>query len=749
MQRDANGKGGWKPAGALPALLAILVGTGPLSARELGPCAGHFSLRNPAPLAKPTAKSPRPLPAPANRMEALVRISSGFLPSSVEYLGWRMLDRQGGIATLEGDAVTYPLLAGVPGILQADRNRTSHAHLDQARKSSRVDEILAWGPTAVSRDRGYSGKGVLVGVVDQDFDTHHPAFLDAGGATRFVGLWDMAAPKAAGSPVGEIRMGKAVSADPFFGNDSNETHGTQVMSIAAGSPASLPYFGPAPEATLIGAKLDYAREGRFIYAIEWMFRVADSLKIPCVINLSYGSHDGPHDGTSTFDQFLDSITGPGRIVVGSAGNDSIHARLDLSPGDTLGTFARPEEFTPTYFKSSLEAWGEKGKPFRYQILVVDTLTGAYLSSEVFQRSDSVSYIWLPEKKIPLKGLDGSGADSLVISLWVDSADLRNQRPDINVTARTSNGRYRVGLRFLGTGALHVWNANSMPLTASGFRGFVSGDASHSIGETGGTAKSIISVGAYTTRTSWKDFSGILHDWEDIIGPMGKLAGFSSRGPTLDGRIKPDICAPGNRIVGAVSGAYQMGIPVDVLEQAYTVLWPNTTEWGGRFKVNYGTSFSAPLVAGVVALMLESQPRLTPRQVKEILQETAYQDSAMGTLILPDNSWGPGKLDAAAAVKKASQIKPPIPVALADDDRLVDPIRARLGGNRLIVTGLAGPSAGGAAVTAELRDLAGRKVAELRQIRGGEFSLPTRLKAGLHVAVVRTPRATLAFRLVLP
>jgi subtilisin-like proprotein convertase family protein len=101
---------------------------------------------------------------------------------------------------------------------------------------------------------------------------------------------------------------------------------------------------------------------------------------------------------------------------------------------------------------------------------------------------------------------------------------------------------------------------------------------------------------------------------------GQIASFSSPGPTFDGRIKPDVAALG---VGAFVASYYDD---------------------GSYQYTNGTSFAAPLVAGVAALLLERVPQLTPLEVREAIRETASRADA------PDNDYGWGVVDALAAIQ---------------------------------------------------------------------------------------------------
>src|SRR5690606_27256550 len=98
-------------------------------------------------------------------------------------------------------------------------------------------------------------------------------------------------------------------------------------------------------------------------------------------------------------------------------------------------------------------------------------------------------------------------------------------------------------------------------------------------------------------SSWR-IIGTPADGDSVIAvgaatPDSARASFSSVGPTADGRIKPDVSGMGVAVVVAVpSGGYVTGS---------------------------GTSFSSPMVAGVVAQMLQVNPALSPVEVREILR----------------------------------------------------------------------------------------------------------------------------------
>ena len=76
----------------------------------------------------------------------------------------------------------------------------------------------------------------------------------------------------------------------------------------------------------------------FIDGINYIYTYAASVGKPCVVNVSWGSQSGPHDGSTLFNLACNNLTGPGKILVMSAGNEGeekIHLSKTFTPTDTL------------------------------------------------------------------------------------------------------------------------------------------------------------------------------------------------------------------------------------------------------------------------------------------------------------------------------------------------------------------------------------------------------------------------------
>lgn len=155
-----------------------------------------------------------------------------------------------------------------------------------------------------------------------------------------------------------------------------------------------------------------------------------------------------------------------------------------------------------------------------------------------------------------------------------------------------------------------------------------GPANNTVGSPG-AAENVVTVGAST------DNDGI--------------ARFSSRGPTADGRVKPDVVAPGSGIVAARASGTAMGTPVD---ENYT-------------SAN-GTSMATPHVAGLCALMLKANAGLLPADVKRILMENCVNINLEG------NVQGAGRVDCLASVQAATGAPVPDPTPEPTPEPTPDP-----------------------------------------------------------------------------
>ena len=147
----------------------------------------------------------------------------------------------------------------------------------------------------------------------------------------------------------------------------------------------------------------------------------------------------------------------------------------------------------------------------------------------------------------------------------------------------------------------------------------------------------ITSGAYTT---YARYTGSY---------VNSIASFSSKGPTADGRMKPDITAPGNAIVSSIPDITSVTNYAD--GKTSETIGDKTYYWAYMS----GTSMASPFVTGVLATWLEANPQLTPEKVREVLSTTAMTDNYTGTC--PNNTWGYGKLDAYEGLLKVIATTP--------------------------------------------------------------------------------------------
>lgn len=519
--------------------------------------------------------------------------------------------------------------------------------------------IRAAGIRLRGGDRWYgsTGEGVIVGLYDTGIDYRHEDFRDTQGRSRILGLWDHAT---AGTPPEGFDYGhycdNASLTDGTCPEVDIDGHGTHVAGTmagngsAAGTEQPYQYTGVAPLADLLVVKAGNFTEDEIIEGVDWIFRTAAALGRPAVVNLSLGVQWGPRDGTSIFERALDNLSGPGRIVVVAAGNDASNGNLVEGSVEPylFHAMATPVVDSPIMFRIRVPSVPPNAGGCNDFGLIELWYDGAdRLDIEVVRPGgESVSA--------------ASGASTLDINpegtVWIENAsggtmpENGDHQAVIEISDCAGGGAPRPGTwivraipRTVGSGGapVHLWISATEYGADGAFRGISSNFDNGYIVSSPGTAREVITVGAYVTRTCWAAASG---NWcWTARERAGDIAYFSSGGPTRDGRLKPEIAAPGRTIISTLS-SQALGYPDDLVAT------------DGVHAILQGTSMAAPHVAGAIALMLQHAPTLTPADVKSILQQTALQDGfttrsytgeASGTN--PNNQWGYGKLDVTGAI----------------------------------------------------------------------------------------------------
>lgn len=449
--------------------------------------------------------------------------------------------------------------------------------------------------------QGLTGRGVVVGIVDSGIDPNHPDF-----AGRIHSIWDQTLD---GNGVPEGSFGMELTGEDLAGSRDTVAHGTHVSGIAAG--ADSRFTGIAPEATIVMVKTDFG-DASIADGVRYIFRVAKDLGLPAVVNLSLGGHFGGHDGADELSQMIDQMTGPGRIVCAAAGNeheDHIHARFTVPAGRVVTLNCNvPNGATHCL----LDCWYSGSE--RIDVSVTNprgrtTSFQAPITSGNPQTSQTLSGMSVV---VTTAGPDLANHDHQIV------ADISNNNNPI------TPGIWKLSFRGVQvtTGLVHAWVA----IDGSGvFTNNVDDD--FKVGSPG-CASSVITVASFTTNNALTNLAGQELDFAD---PVDQISSFSSGGPLRNGALKPDVAAPGEIIVSARS-ADGVGLEdQDIIAEG--------------FMRDQGTSMATPFVAGLVALMLQSNATLAPADVKAILKGSSRVPN--GAAGAHDLRWGFGRVDAAA------------------------------------------------------------------------------------------------------
>ena len=536
--------------------------------------------------------------------------------------------------------------------------RDRHAALNQGRLEYQ---------DADARSLASVGENILVGIIDVGgIDFAHPDFMDDDGKSRIVAIWDQGgdafAPpslpgaggdgprvKAYGSEIkaGDIALALEPAAGAKFSpydlapqsQQVRASHATHVASIAAGRSGIC-------KRARIAAVLISLPEGeedrrssfydttRIVDALTYLFDLAERQKLAGVsVNISLGTNGGAHDGTELMSRWINMATAqPGRSICVAAGNSGQEAaQFDGDIGFWSGRVHASGRIPAAALRRDLE-WIVVGNG--YEDVSENELEIWYGAEDEF-----LVELFAPGGKRVGPVGPGERVENLmlpnrtIVSIYNELSDPKNGDnrisiylspfmgdPIIGITA--GNWKVRLTGKIIRSGSFNAWIERDDP------------------GRSG--VRSQWRLPSFFGPSTFVDNSTLssLACGPRVIGVANFdeareiMNASSSQGPTRDARLKPEIAAPGTDIVAACG--------FDARTQ-----WIEMT----------GTSMASPHVAGVAALMLSLNPRLTAAQIAGIIRRTS--NPLPGSSYEWQNSAGFGVIDAPACLREAVRIARPV------------------------------------------------------------------------------------------
>ena len=492
----------------------------------------------------------------------------GFTPLHTDDLGRTYVDvlvqTDGSVKGLEGLGVSVAgrlgsvVAARVPleslGALTALSNVLSIEGEKQLSPNNDVG-VPAIGAPAFRNRTSKNGSGVIVGVVDTGVDFTHTDFRNTDGSTRILFLCDQTdTPQAGdgtcpgkGTSAGgtlwtQAQINAALQGGPAVRQTDTNGHGSHVLGSAAGNDPV--YGGVAPGADIIFVKTTFSNTD-IVSGVGFINDSATSLGRPLVVNLSLGGHSGPHDGTELDALAFSQTFGPGKpgkVVVaaaGNEGNDNIHADGNVSSGPQTVSFTVPAGTSAVF----LSVWypGSDSLGFSFTD-PVGPGPGSFGPGESFPSQPGVVSC-------------RSGTNTCI-------------RVDHSTTQTANNSRevFFLVVPRSGTSSIDVIGTWSFTLTGTSVTAgtfdawiacqgasceFPNGNTNKTVGSPA-VGTNVIAVGSYVTKECWQSKAGGFCYNASPRPPVGRISSFSSKGPTRDGRQKPEIAAPGQGIASTRS-----------------------------------------------------------------------------------------------------------------------------------------------------------------------------------------------------
>ena len=608
-------------------------------------------------------------------------------------IGARVSAAKGNFMAVEIPYTQLEALANVEGVGIVNTPPRVSQKMDVTRLVTQTDGVN--DGTAPLLPQAYTGKGVIVGIIDGGMDPTHPMFKDKDGNLRVKGIYRAANSSFGGDPV-EILFddgatmtisGSAYSKPEDLLNptkiaDTDGSHGTFCTSIAAGSvmddvtgTGGRPLGGIAPEADILFSDNFMSESGNEAYdMVECLYYIgnaAEMEKKPYV-----NSHAGWHDGTSDMARFLGLLSKEGRMTIilcsSNEGGHQTYVHEPIKANETLRLVPYSTETDNTVWggmKTDKNVKMEVGihnltedKEY-YRIPITFNSTDLQTQNGrgfLFNFADDTQQ--LPEQVLAAKQELMNYIQGGQLAIWCYQTMAVDQDGNpyyytqvayqqgiqwVHPTDKDGNPiqwGFNIYLTPEDDTELHAWadqKMNLMAQRADGSRTVGTGDCSVGDWNTSGNP---VSIGAWVANNIMQQESG---QTTDARFTLGDVAFFSSYGTDLAGHQYPDACAPGTCVVAAMNSFDPMKDMPIYMRKDYDNQFEGQQEareycWG----VGNGTSASTPVAAGIVALWMEAAndlgKKLTCEDVKDIIAHSSDTDDF--TEASPER-FGHGKINA--------------------------------------------------------------------------------------------------------